>query len=64
MPRPAFLIPRLLRIGAAVRLRSYPDVTGVVVDDCDDIDRVFVRWDDNREVTNCLKAMLERAQPS
>jgi hypothetical protein len=55
------LRPGPLPIGATVRLRWYPNVTGVVVGHCIDIDRTLVRWDDTDEITQCLKAMLERA---
>jgi hypothetical protein len=50
-----------LRLGAAVRLRGR-GVTGVVIGNSPDIDRVRVRWDDTDEVAHCLRASLEQAR--
>jgi len=49
-------------VGAAVRLRVDPDVTGVVVGDTFEFDRVRVRWDDTERVTDCIAAKLEPAK--
>jgi hypothetical protein len=46
-------------IGAAVRLRNHPGLTGVVVGDAVESDRLRVRWDDNDEITDCFAARLE-----
>jgi hypothetical protein len=48
--------------GSAIRLRNNPDVTGVVLGDGFEPDRLRVQWDDNDEVTDCIAAKLERAQ--
>jgi hypothetical protein len=49
-------------VGATVRLRSKTEVTGVVVSDAFEPDRLRIRWDDNDEVTDCIAAKLELAQ--
>jgi len=54
--RPAPSVQPIL-LGAGVRLRN-KGVSGVVIANSPDIDRVRVRWDDTGEVTNCLKASL------
>jgi len=46
-------------VGAAVRLRNHPELTGVVVGDAVEPDRLRVRWDDNDEITDCFAARLE-----
>ena len=46
-------------VGAAVRLRHHPELTGVVIGDALEPDRLRVRWDDNDEITDCFAARLE-----
>ena len=46
-------------VGAAVRLRNHPELTGVVVGDAVEPDRLRVRWDDNDEITDCFAARPE-----
>jgi hypothetical protein len=46
-------------VGAAVRLRSNSEVTGVVLGDGFEPDRLRVQWDDSDEVTDCIAAKLE-----
>jgi hypothetical protein len=46
-------------VGAAVRLRSNFEVTGVVLGDGLEPDRLRVQWDDTDEVTDCIAAKLE-----
>ena len=46
-------------VGAAVRLRSNSEVTGVVLGDGLMPDEVQVQWDDTDEVTDCIAATLE-----
>jgi len=53
--------PRLMSdkrppVGAVVRLRYNPVLTGVVTGDCVDLERVCVRWYGNDEITDCLNA--------
>ena len=49
-------------VGAAVRLRSNSEVTGVALGDGFDPNRLRVQWDDTDEVTDCIAAKLELAQ--
>jgi hypothetical protein len=46
-------------VGTAVRLRFRPELTGVVVGDAVEPDRLRIRWDDNDEITDCFAAKLE-----
>jgi hypothetical protein len=46
-------------VGTAVRLRNHPGLTGVVVGDAVEPDRLRIRWDDNDEITDCFAARLE-----
>jgi len=46
-------------VGAAVRLRRHLELTGVVIGDALEPDRLRVRWDDNDEITDCFAARLE-----
>src|SRR5262249_37473896 len=46
-------------VGAAVRLRIEPEVTGVVVGDTFECDRVRVRWDDTDIISDSIAAKLE-----
>jgi hypothetical protein len=59
-PRP--IVDARPPVGAAVRLRSNAEATGVVVGDAFEPDRLRVRWDDNDEVTDCIAAKLKLAQ--
>jgi hypothetical protein len=43
-------------------LRSNSEVTGVVLGDGFDPNRLRVQWDDTDEVTDCIAAKLELAQ--
>jgi hypothetical protein len=54
--RPATIAQAEL-LGAAVRQRNN-GVSGVVIANSRDIDRVRIRWDDTGEVTDCLKTSL------
>jgi hypothetical protein len=47
-----------LLLGATVRLRGR-DATGVIIANSIDPDRVRVRWDDDGDVTLCLRAKLQ-----
>ena len=49
-------------VGAAVRLRQRPELTGVVIGDAIERDRLRIRWDDNDEITDCFIARLEPAR--
>jgi hypothetical protein len=49
-------------LGVLVRLRHNPQVTGIVVGEALDLDRLRVRWDDTDEITDCITAKLEPAQ--
>jgi hypothetical protein len=59
---PSSLLNARPPVGAAVRLRNNSEVTGVVLGDGFEPDRLCVQWDDTDEVTDCIAAKLELAQ--